>query len=209
MDEELRPYSWWLIAPDDDHLGPVVEAVRQHDWVVFAGEEDDPSAAPPVALTLSKTADGRMVCTGMIIGLSQAHPGHVGPLEITSRDLRRIPVAELVGRAIYADQAPEHHAPARRRAIAGAPESLTLKRNPGPKGHPDKHFQQVAEMYRRALEESPRAPIVWLTKELHADRSTVARWLRRARDKGFLGEATPGRAGESVPESSTEGERNE
>lgn len=197
--EETRPYSWWLIAPDDDDLKPLVESVARSDWVAFAGDEEDPHRVPPVYLQISKAADGRKICTGLIVGML----GQGGAVEVNSRTLRGIPISELIGRATHADKAPAHHSWARDWVVSRAPDVPTVKRNPGPKGHPIEHFEAVAEMYRRALVESPRAPIVWLTRELHADRSTVTRWLKRARVEGFLGEATPGKAGETPTQTGT------
>jgi hypothetical protein len=71
---------------------------------------------------------------------------------------------------------------------------------PGPKGHDDEYFKRVAEDYRRALIARPRAPVQMLL-ELYEDRfseATIRRWLQRARDKGYLGAAPPGKAGERV-----------
>ena len=90
-------------------------------------------------MSLEKSSDGRMVCTGLIVGLDAYGPDGK-PTEVTSRALRGIPVAELIGRAMTEDPVSDHHAPLRRMVLARAPEARTLKRQPGPKGHPDDHY---------------------------------------------------------------------
>ncbi len=191
-----RDANWWIFREEvaDDLLA----AASSYDWAVFSNGRQDTDAPPPVALAIGRSADGRLICTGMLIGLNEAYPlgnNRFGePMEVTSRDLRGIPVAELIGKAVHA--APAHHELGARFAEARARDLAAVRRSPGPKGHPDEHFQWVADMYRRALEARPDAPVVWLTEQLDRDRSTVNRWLQRARDKGYLGEATPGRAGE-------------
>jgi hypothetical protein len=200
---EDRPWLWWNFSTPDDELDPLVEQVRQRDWAVFEGSHLDPEQPPPVALAMAKSSDGRMICTGLIVGLNEAYPlgnGEWGkPIEVTSRALRRIPVAELIGRAVTQDPISDHHAPLRRKVLSRSPESMSVRRAPGPKGHPDEHFRWVADQYRKALEANPRAPMAWLDERIDVDRSTITRWVQRARDKGFLGKSTPGRAGE-VPE---------
>jgi len=57
---------------------------------------------------------------------------------------------------------------------------------PGRRGHTKEHYEKVATAYRRAQREHPRAPIQALMTELHATEPTVHRWLRTARERGFL-----------------------
>lgn len=209
MKDSERDYTWWLVGgagdPDLEHLA---EAVGSSDWAVFAGRDDDPDAPPVVALKLANSADGRKICTAMIVGFNEGYPivvrGHGGfnapPAEVTSRALRQIPVAELIGRAVNSEKAPPHHAAVRELVLGRLPSTESPKRAPGPKGHPDEHFEMVAAMYREALKAAPRRPMIWLADRLNADRTTVARWVQRARDKGFLGESQPGKAGETRSE---------
>lgn len=196
---EADDARWWLHGPGDPDLDRMVTAVSERSWAVFAPQEAD-SSRPAVAMTFATSSDGRVVCTGLIVGLNEAHPA-VGrtysPAEVTSRALRNIPVAEMIGQAVANPGAPAHHKVYRDAAMARAPEIPRVRRSPGPKGHPDEHFRMVADLYRLALRDHPKAPIRWLTGELAADRSTVTRWVQRARDKGYLGAAVPGRAGEA------------
>jgi hypothetical protein len=206
-----RPMQWWILSPDDEwpdgdgDLDRLRAAVR-HDWAVFAGEGNPPDV-PPVALAISTSQDGRKICTGVIVGLNEAYPtgdgaGSVGlPVEVTSRALRSIPIAELIGRAVHDDRAPERHAGFRALVESRMPTTVAAQRTPGPKGHPDEHFKQVADLYRAALKAEPRRPMTWLAARYPGvNRSTVARWVQRARDRGFLGEASAGRAGETTEE---------
>lgn len=201
MEDDLRGSHWWLLhevgSPDFENLVSVVSA---SDWAVFQGRDDDPDAEPPVALKLARSSDGRMICTAMIVGLNEAYPvvidGRGGyqatPVEVTSRALRKIPVAELIGRAMRSADAPGWGDLVKRRV----PKVRAVQRSPGPKGHPDEHFREVADAYREALLAEPRRPMAWMQRHYHADRTTIARWVKRARDMGYLGEADPGKAGD-------------
>ncbi len=202
---EARPFNWWVWGQDGDEndMGRLTREIAAHPWAVFSAE-DDALDTPPVAVCLGRSADGDLICTGLIVGLSQAYPHGAGKrhkrpdVEVTSRSLRGVPVAELIGRAIPMARGEQNNMPEWmvERILGRVPDLPQVKRNPGPKGHGDEHFRNVAAWYRRAVDEHPRAPMKWLAEQLHADRATVNRWVQRARDKGYLGEAIPGRAGE-------------
>lgn len=59
----------------------------------------------------------------------------------------------------------------------------------------DEHLRNVARLYRAAVDggKSTREAI---NAEMPAATSTIGRWVQEARARGFLGEATPRRAGE-------------
>jgi hypothetical protein len=65
----------------------------------------------------------------------------------------------------------------------------------GRRGLRDDFFREIAKQYRRALAEGLR-PTTAIADAHGVGRSTAASWVRRAREKGFLGAAQPGRAGE-------------
>lgn len=58
----------------------------------------------------------------------------------------------------------------------------------------DDVLQQVAEVYRAHLQEG--APTQAVAKDRHVSHSTAARYVSQARQRGLLGPATPGLAGE-------------
>lgn len=168
----------------------------------------------PVYLQFGLSEDGRLACTGILMG-PRLRPGvaevrgmpalligESGDTEITARDIRRIPLGAVL--ASVGDQArnpsspfygllpllPQWAAP-----LTDIKERL-VKLRPGPTGHSEEHFRDVANRYRAALRHSPRRPVRALSEELHASEATIRRWLQRARDKGFLGQASPGKSGE-------------
>lgn len=166
--------------------------LRPGPWSVFY----DGQLRHPVAIRAARLPDGRLVCTGLALGVLNADVdadvlADNAEREITARDLRAIPLSQLLtgggGRFL---------------GLVSADYS-GLRARPGPTGHPREHFEGVAEAYRRALVESPRSPVKWLTQELHLSDATVRRWLRRCRDMGLLGESTPGRPGERQEEINT------
>lgn len=157
-------------------------------WTTFSG-----GRLPfPVHLRTSRSEDGRLICTALVIT--------PGEQEITARSLREIPLSQLLsrrgGRSANSESLGLSFAAAFMEALS--PEFEGALARPGPQGHPREHFEGVAAAYREALIQSPRAPVQWLldTETLHGSEATVRRWIRRARDMGLLGEAVPGRAGE-------------
>lgn len=75
----------------------------------------------------------------------------------------------------------EDWAKSSRRAQAGIPVT-------------DDDLQQVASEYRQALK-GGRNPTAEVARIHHVSRSTASRWVRKARNAGYLGEAHAGRAG--------------
>lgn len=59
----------------------------------------------------------------------------------------------------------------------------------------DDHLREVADTYRRALA-AGAPPTKEVAERMGASHSTAARWVKMARDKGFLGATSPGRSGE-------------
>jgi len=175
------------------------EWVAERDWVLLEGSDPRDSDGPvPVFLSLSRSDSGRLICTGLIIGRQPAW--NEGSVEVTSRGLREVPIAEYIGLAQASGEMPDSYGAAVRALLTLAPQSPRARRRPGPKGYDDEHFKHVAAAYRRAGVEAPRAPMKWLTNYLYASEPTVRRWVQRARDRGYLGAATPGRFGEASNE---------
>jgi len=59
----------------------------------------------------------------------------------------------------------------------------------------DEKLREVADVYR-AAHNAHRPPTKAVMEEWHVERSTASRWIRRARDVGYLGRARPRTAGE-------------
>lgn len=158
----------------------------------------DDETMPDICVRLAQSPDGRLVCTGLLL---------TSPTEVTARGMREVRIAEIVTAAAryLSSEGPTSLRWALSSFINAGEnlsdtvgETAVARTRPGPSGHPREHYERVAELYRRALVEHPRAPVKALVDQLgpgHAD-STVRRWLREARLMGLLGPATPGRAGE-------------
>jgi hypothetical protein len=75
-------------------------------------------------------------------------------------------------------------------------ESLPKSGRPGP---PDDVLRMVAKLYRAALADPKhrRSPTAYVAREGDIPRGSAGRYVRAARDKGFLGEALDRRAGEA------------
>jgi hypothetical protein len=154
-----------------------------------------------VYVRLGRTPDSRLVCTGVHIGDEDA--GH----EVTATDLRRVPLAAILGDAARylageGADSPLHAAVMRKIAsdwFRQAAPFIGARTRPGPGGLPPEHFERVAEAYRAALSAAPRRPIQYLAEKFNVPEPTLRRWVQRARDRGLLGPATPGKAGEQQP----------
>jgi hypothetical protein len=175
----------------------VFEALSQTPgWCKVSGGELE----HPVLVRFAVSREGVLTVSGLVAGGFDQEP-------VTARSLRRIRVGEILGelpdtawkKARNAD--PDvtiesfvelagllvrvHAAP------AGRPRA-----KPGPKGWPKEHSKLIADEYRDALRKHPRNPIATLAKKWNVSPGTMRRWVRRARDRGYLGDAVPGKAGE-------------
>jgi hypothetical protein len=102
-------------------------------------------------------------------------PERVAPMAvITAERLRSIPLAEL-------------RAAAAARLAGDDPFEAFQKvsRQQG-KALPDEHFQQVAEVYKAAVDRR-RSPLKAIEDHWHVSRAGAAKYVRRARELGFLG----------------------
>jgi hypothetical protein len=144
-------------------------------------------------IRLAKSSDGRLVCTGMVLG-----GGAGSETEITARSLRDVPLAPLLaGLGQWRENRDQT-------GIFGAGfKRYAPKLRRGPRGLPDEHFKKIADLYRIALNRQPRAPLMVMRELLAKDRggyvpsdSTIHGWVRQARQRGFLGKAVIGKAGE-------------
>jgi hypothetical protein len=128
---------------------------------------------------------------------------------VTGDMLRRLPVARHVERAaLQAASVVEVQkdlrggitqiGPVSNREQAAEVLESAARRVPR-RGSPvsDEHLKQVATLYRKALRmQGPKkAPTEAVAMQMHVSRSTAGRWVRKARDAGFLGPGHRGRAG--------------
>jgi len=128
-----------------------------------------PGVPVPLVMQLARAEDGRLICTGLVIG------GGDPRVEVTTRALHAIKLGEL------------------RDSLAGLLRHdrmpMVQPRRPGPQGRPDEHYEQLARWYLdEALVLAPRSPIKWLVENHYegTDPATIHRWLQRARDKKLI-----------------------
>jgi len=166
-------------------------ADRDDTWYEVTGG----GLTAPVMLRLGQAADGRLVCTGLVVGHEPPADGE--PSEITTRSLR-IPLASIVQTIARRMEDPDGDlAKLRRFVLDQTPAAGGPRVRPGRHGHPAEHYREVAAAYREALRQHPDAP----TKALAAmypnwSEATVRYWLRMARERGLLGRSERGKAGE-------------
>ena len=150
----------------------VVDGVPIPSTMTATAVSEDPPLEVGVTI---EPRDGRMVATSMKCS--------TGPGEhVTSEVLRQIPVAQIVTLAVL-----------------DALGTLTLMgtdfRALRATGPTDDTLKTVASVYRLAYLTSAR-PTAYVRETFEVSKSTASRWVQLARSKGFLGAASPRRAGE-------------
>jgi hypothetical protein len=147
----------------------------------------------PVLVRFALSPEGALMITGVVLGA-------FGEEAIGSRSLRRVRFGEILADLPAWKRGSTVHQFGQLAGLIMRTHAAPVERprvKPGPKGWPDEHFRDVAERYRRALVEQPHKPMDALAHELKTTPATARRWVRRARDKEFLGEPVPGKAGEA------------
>jgi len=123
-----------------------------------------------IAVCLGEAEDGRLVCIGLLIDPRKN-------VEVSTRLLREIPLGAIVHRASTGP--PVERPP-------GSARYRIRKPRPGPTGLPLKHYERVANAYKRALRTYPRTPVRRLMTELGVSESTAHRYLEKCRELGLL-----------------------
>jgi hypothetical protein len=160
----------------------------------------EPGEAPSVEVELDVAVDnyGRAHCGEVRVrALALADP-------VTREVLRNVPLRRLIREAVNGAsmkitetlpdgaQVIEPLTPAEREAL-----DERFGRRPR-RGSPitDDNLRGVAERYSEALKRGD-PPTQSVARELNVARSTASRWVAKARERGFLGPALKGRAGEA------------
>lgn len=164
-------------------------------WNRFEGSD----LPQPVSIRLRVMPDGRLVCTGLIIGEVDDKEQ-----ELSGRDLRRVSLPDLLKLVDeeLAERTREQGWAKYVNRPQAAPLSAGTSYRPGERpagGWPREHFVQVAQAYRANLTRHSYAPLQALARQLGTTEPTARRWVLRARDMGFLGRPAPGKAGAGDP----------
>ncbi len=132
---------------------------------------------------------GRLVCRDLRVRQVDGGP------PVTGEALRRIPVSEVIRVALedLIERAEEIAPQTWESAPIGPPPEHVARHGPT-----DEALRHVAAIYRftYALGESPTKGV---QDRLGLPRSTAGRWVALARERGFLGPTSAGRAGEDAP----------
>jgi hypothetical protein len=178
----------------------------------------------PVFVRLALGDDGQLIATGLLVDAESGELTTRGS-RVSLADVVRAFASAVSRPATYKRLARELHGRAPSAAegdwrpdlsstpwiefvavSASGPDALrhvpVPRTRPGRRGHPDEHYLKVAQAYRRAKRTHPRAPIRALMEELHAAEPTVHRWVRTARERGYLDKRP--RAGETAGGMDTE-----
>jgi hypothetical protein len=168
----------------------------------------------PIAIKLGKSDDGRLVCVGMRLG-ADAIPGYTpsASVQITSHSLREIPLGQIVDDVAewMAEPMPLPDTTPLWERVDAVPSP---RKHPGRRGHPLAFYEGIRDLYREALQVSPGHVYRYIVEnardadgrpmyvetdreDLRASREAAARrWVVKTRQKGLLGPARHGAAGE-------------
>jgi len=161
-----------------------------------------------IRLRVEVDREYRLVCTGMQLGDPPAQWSDEASdrwnyqdgdkrLEVTTRELHEIRINEILTQlaSIAANLESDWLLDALRiRRPPGAGPSRRIDARPvGRRGHPRELYQEVAELYRTS---GMRKPVKRIAEHFVIADATARRYVRRARELGFLGEAIPSKAGE-------------
>lgn len=162
-------------------------------------EVDDP-ALPYVLQITVRVVHGKPVCQSLAASRRE------GGRPVTRRGLNSLPVEHLVreiavSAALKMETGPGYVAydpitESNERAAARRQLAPPRGRQPDPAAH-DALVRQVVDAYRDLLDEKIWKPKPIIANEFSISQSYVAALLREARQRGWLGPAIPGRAGES------------
>jgi hypothetical protein len=153
----------------------------------------------PVTLRLEVGDDGRLLVTGLLIEAQH---------ELTARDLR-FPLAQIVEAFDAALRKPQTvsrlfreltgselllegdwptELPAAWRDLLLPPPATDAPRRtrPGPHGHDESFYRELARDYRRAMREHPQRPIQVLIESRGFSEPAIHRQLKEARKRGLL-----------------------
>jgi hypothetical protein len=181
--------------PDDPELAPDDWEREESRWwrVAVTSGPDYPFE---LDVRIGRLPDGRFACTGLRIN----NRGDC-ETEVTARTLREIRLPDIVKSAVHAAHAED---PAFSRYLLGYELPPVAARSrprlrPGPPGYDNAFFQDVADLYKESMREDPAHPYKHFRAQWGGappSLSTARRWVQRARDKGLLRDAIPGKAGE-------------
>ena len=151
-----------------------------------------------VRMRIEITRPFRASCTELtILGSSQEG--------VTAEALRRVSLARLVKEAVaetashFEFRGTTPGGTSRFAILSGAAEEIyeaTLASTGRGASLTEDDLKEIAEIYRAAIVSGSRSPTLEVGERKHVARSTAARWIAKARSKGFLGPAIRGRGGE-------------
>jgi len=166
-----------VVRPEHD---PSVAVYLEGPYAQFLNHD------PPVAVQFGLAPNGRLICTGLLVGWLAVPPSK--RVEVTARAVHEIRLGEIL-----ANKGTSGESPVPGWLLQTVP--MVRPPHPGRAGYPDEHFENVARLYKRALVVAPRAPMKWLSEQLHASSATADRWRKGAEDRGFLPERNKVRRG--------------
>jgi hypothetical protein len=143
-------------------------------WLVDAAEgatwrliEHYPGKPPNLSIRM------RFAPTGDGVAVAGVQVERTDGRALTARDLRLVklpPNWVLFGEAAIRWYQPKGEAAVRSRK--------------GPKGDDLARDRMVWDLYQRAIQVAPRAPVHWMLPQLNVSDATARRWVRRARQRG-------------------------
>lgn len=193
-------------------LLPGQEPTEDHLWIdVFPpfreGSKTERIIPFRIRIRVEVDRERRLVCTEMRLGGVPLVGDQEGAdaVELTTRGLREVRINEILAELVSALardrelKMPETQRLQREQDFAFVLGERTThqldSRHVGRRGHPPEFYEEVAALYRAS---GAIKPVKRIAEHFVVEDATARRWVRRARELGFLGKAIPGKAGEAV-----------
>jgi hypothetical protein len=169
------------LPPDRSFMAAVNERYAQYPSGPFQETLDGPfyrvfGHEPRLVIQFGWSADGRLICTGVLIGWT------VERIQVTATAVHNIRLGAVLDE--LAEQVALDESALRVPGFVGIAPVV----HPGPAGHSDDHYERFAQLYLEALKLSPRAHMKWLMGKYPSVKSeaTLYRWREEAEERGLL-----------------------
>lgn len=161
------------------------DTLEDFEWVEVRGGELE----APILMRFGKTADGRFVLNGLILGADFPRP------EITANTLRRIPIAEIVRQLWdnFTMESPPPYDDFEESVTWGLMQSFALRQDWLPdrsratnRAPADAELERFAEIYLEERARNHRRAMTSTAERLHISRATANRRAAVCRERGLL-----------------------
>jgi hypothetical protein len=151
-------------------------ALDPEEWLALRG----PGLPMDLVIRLAPDEQGRPVCVGLILGLEFKWELQPANTEITSRDLREIPLGKIIDEIVRQNEGFDD-------ADLSRAKRRKPHRRPGRAGVPRDELEDFATGYVKWRAITPRRDLAkTLASQFNLSESTARRWMKRCEEEGLV-----------------------